>query len=375
MTLPTDEEYMQRAFQLARKGSGHVSPNPKVGCLIVHENVVAGEGYHERYGEAHAEVHALAMAGDKAKDATAYITLEPCSAEYPGKKTPPCVDSLIRAGIRRAVIATRDPNPAVGGSGIHRLRAAGIEVQEGILAAEGQELIRGFACWIRSGRPYIILKGARTKDNFVATKVQPGRWFTSPEARRQVHGLRSEVDAVLVGRRTAEQDDPKLTVREMTGRNPLRVILDTRRRLSPALNLFQDQAAVTLVFTAEGESESASWGEYMRVDPSTDGVDLEQVLRILGERGITMLLVEGGPKVHNSFMKANHMDEIILFTAPVESEEDMRERNDLRNVLTIPEGWDLIEQRESGRDQVVVARRGKALNGVATEMANNNGNA
>jgi diaminohydroxyphosphoribosylaminopyrimidine deaminase/5-amino-6-(5-phosphoribosylamino)uracil reductase len=294
----TDERYMEQALQLARKGSGQVSPNPMVGCLLVNENVVVGEGYHKRYGEAHAEVHALTMAGDRAKNATAYVTLEPCSTEFPGKKTPPCVDSLIKAGIKRAVIATRDPNPKVDGSGVHRLRAAGIEVQEGVLAAGGHDLIRGFACWIKSGKPYIILKGARTKDNFVAMTLQPGQWFTSTEARRRVHALRSEADAILVGRRTAEQDDPKLTVREITGRNPLRVILDTQRRLSPELNVFQDHAAPTLVFTAEGQSRSTSWGEYVKVDRSANGVDLEQVLGVLGERGVTMLIVEGGPRVH-----------------------------------------------------------------------------
>jgi diaminohydroxyphosphoribosylaminopyrimidine deaminase/5-amino-6-(5-phosphoribosylamino)uracil reductase len=354
---------MEQALQLARKGSGRVSPNPRVGCLLVNDNLVIGEGYHQRYGEAHAEVHALEMAGNKAKDATAYVTLEPCSTEFPGKKTPPCVGSLIRAGIKRAVIATRDPNPKVDGSGIYRLREAGIEVQEGVLAAEGYNLIRGFACWITSGKPYIILKGARTRDNFVAMTLQPGQWFTSSEARRSVHALRSEVDAILVGSRTAEQDNPKLTVREMTGRNPLRVILDTHRRLSPELNIFQDQAAPTLVFTAEGQSEATLWGEYVKVDRSANGVDLEQVLCVLGERGVTMLIIEGGPRVHESFMRANHMDEINLITTPTNSEKGVQARDDLRNVLTIPEGWDVIEERELDGDQMIVAQRGKGWYG------------
>jgi diaminohydroxyphosphoribosylaminopyrimidine deaminase/5-amino-6-(5-phosphoribosylamino)uracil reductase len=315
------------------------------------------------------------MAGARAKDATAYITLEPCSVEYPGKKTPPCVDSLILAGSKRAVIAARDPNPKVDGSGIQRLKAVGIEVHEGVLEAEGQELIRGFACWITSGKPFIILKGARTKDNFVAMTLQPGQWFTSAEARRRVHVLRSEADAILVGRRTAEQDDPKLTVREIAGRNPLRVILDTRRILSPDLEVFQDGAAPTMVFTAEGQSESTPWGEYVKVDRSADGVDLEQVLRALGERGVTMLVVEGGPKVHESFIRANHMDEVNLITAPVDSERGVQARDDLRNVLTIPEAWDVVEQGEAGGDQMVVARHGTVSNGIATDMANKDGGA
>ena len=354
----SDERYMRQAFDLARKGTGQVSPNPRVGCILVNGEMVVGQGYHRRYGEAHAEVHALSMAGEQARGATAYVTLEPCSQTYRGKKTPPCVDALIRAGIKRAVIAVRDPNPVVDGSGIQRLRNAGITVQEGVLAGEGQELIRGFANWIKSGRPYVILKGARTRDNFVSATPRSGQWFTSPEARRKVHALRMEVDAVLVGSRTAEQDDPKLTVREISGRNPLRVILDTRRRLSPRLNIFQDGAAPTLVFTAEGESKSVPWGEYVKVDRSSEGVDMTQVLSRLGERGVTMLMVEGGPTVHKTFMQSNFVDEIYLFTSAAMSEKDVRNHKELQNVLTIPKEWGIIERQELGGDQLVVARRG-----------------
>lgn len=327
-TQESDEQYMRQALDLARKGTGRVSPNPRVGCMLVKGDTVVGQGFHKRFGEAHAEVHALSMAGEQARGATAYVTLEPCSQMYRGKKTPPCVDALIEAGIERVVIAVRDPNPAVDGSGIQRLRNAGIAVREGVMAEEGQELIRGFACWMKSGRPYIILKSARTQDNFVAKTLQPGQWFTSPEARRRVHALRMEADAVLVGSRTAEQDDPKLTVREMNGRNPLRVILDTRRRLSPRLSIFQDGAAPTLVFTAEGESEPAPWGEYVKVDRSSEGVDLSQVLNMLGERGIsdkssrtTYPITPSAARIHRISLWSNTKDQIVL------------DRSDSRDIL------------------------------------------
>jgi len=346
---------MARALELARRGIGPVSPNPPVGCVLVREGEVVGEGYHARFGGAHAEVQALKSAGKKARGATTYVTLEPCGVPFTGKKTPLCTDALIRAGVVRVVVAARDPNPRVSGNGLARLRSAGIEVTEGILEQEGARLIRGFARWIRTGRPFVTLKAARTRDDFAVASLENGRWFTSPESRRWVHRLRAEADGVLVGRVTAERDDPQLTVRDVTGPNPRRIVLDTNLRLPGHLRLFQDSAIPTLVFTTAGQSESTPWGEQIRVGPSPAGVDLDQVLDALGKRGITSLLVEGGPTLHREFIQAGLVDEVVLFTAPREADAAVRKRPDLRNAVVIPEDWRLLIEEELGGDSVVVA--------------------
>ncbi len=363
--LPEDERHMARAFTLARRGMGRVSPNPMVGCVLVHDGRVAGEGYHQRFGGPHAEAQAIQDAGEKARGATAYVTLEPCAASFAGKKTPPCTEALIRAGIMRVVVAVRDPNPRVNGGGLARLKSSGIEVAEGVLAEEGARLIRGFTRWILTGRPFVILKAARTRDDFVAASLDCF-WFTSPESRRWVHNLRAEVDGILVGRRTAEIADPQLTVREAAGPNPRRIVLDTHLRLPGGLQLFNDGAAPTLVVTTEGESGTTPWGERIKAAPSAAGVDLGQVLDALGERGITSLLVEGGPTLHREFLRAGLVDEVILFTADREADAEVKGRPDLRNALVVPEGWRLIAKEELGGDQLVVAQPDHSL----SEMLN-----
>ena len=362
--LAEDEHHMARAFTLARRGMGPVSPNPMVGCLLVHNGQMVGEGYHQRFGGPHAEAHAIQDAGEKARGATAYVTLEPCAASFAGKKTPPCTEALIRAGVKRVVIAVRDPNPRVNGGGLARLKSSGIEVAEGVLAEEGARLIRGFSRWILTGRPFVILKAARTRDDFVAASLEGDRWFTSPESRERVHLMRAEVDGVLVGRRTAQTDDPRLTVREVAGHNPRRIVLDTALRLPGGLQLFNDGAAPTLVITTEGESGTTPWGERIKVAPSAAGVDLGQVLDALGERGITSLLVEGGPTLHREFLRAGLVDEVILFTAAREADAKVKRRPDLRNALVVPEGWCLTVKEELGGDQLVVAQPDHSLSGM-----------
>ncbi|MCH7858476.1 MAG: bifunctional diaminohydroxyphosphoribosylaminopyrimidine deaminase/5-amino-6-(5-phosphoribosylamino)uracil reductase RibD [Candidatus Marinimicrobia bacterium] len=348
------DSFMSQALDLARRGQGRVSPNPLVGAVLVREGRIVGRGYHERFGGPHAEVTALEEAGEQARGATAYVSLEPCA--HTGQ-TPPCVDAVVRAGIARVVIANRDPNPQVDGRGIARLQAAGIDVTEGVLAREGAELNRGFFHWVTTGRPYVILKAARTQDNFVALTLSGQGWFSSPESRRMVHRIRAEVDGVLVGRRTAERDDPRLTVRDVTGVHPRRIVLDTRRTLPGDLRIFHDGAAETLVFTAVGEDQATPWGEQIRVDRSAGGLDLGQVLDALGDRGFTGIMVEGGPAVHRSFIDASLMDELVLFTYPGQAEPGVRQRRDLVNVLVIPDGWRISLKDELGGDRVVVAQR------------------
>ena len=345
---------MAQALDLARRGQGRVSPNPLVGAVLVRAGRIVGRGYHERFGGPHAEVTALEEAGEQARGATAYVSLEPCA--HTGQ-TPPCADAVVRAGIARVVIANRDPNPQVDGRGIARLQAAGIDVTEGVLAREGAELNRGFFHWVTTGRPYVILKAARTQDNFVALTLSGQGWFSSPESRRMVHRIRAEVDGVLVGRRTAERDDPRLTVRDVTGVHPRRIVLDTRRTLPGDLRIFHDGAAETLVFTAVGEDQATPWGEQIRVDRSAGGLDLGQVLDALGDRGFTGIMVEGGPAVHRSFIDASLMDELVLFTYPGQAEPGVRQRRDLVNVLVIPDGWRISLKDELGGDRVVVAQR------------------
>ncbi len=354
--LSEDEDYMTRALALARRGTESVSPNPLVGCLLVRDGQVLGEGYHERFGGPHAEVHAILNAGEQARGATAYVTLEPCAVVFAGKKTPPCTDALIRAGVKRVVVAARDPNPMVNGEGIARLKSAGIRVTEGVLAEEGARLIRGFSRWVLTGRPFVILKAARTRDDFAAASLEGGHWFTSLPSREWVHRLRSEVDAILVGRKTAEMDDPQLTLREAPGPNPRRIVLDTRLRLPGGLRLFQDGAAPTIVFTARGESRTTPWGEQIKVSPSAAGVDLGQVLDALGNRGVTSLLVEGGPAVHREFIRAGLVDEMVLFTAPRKADAEVQRRPSLRNALVIPKDWRLVTGENLGGDELVVAQ-------------------
>ena len=345
---------MSQALDLARRGQGRISPNPLVGAVLVREGRIVGRGYHERLGGPHAEVTALAEGGEQTRGATAYVSLEPCA--HTGQ-TPPCVDALVRAGIARVVIANRDPNPQVDGRGIARLQAAGIDVTEGVLAREGAELNRGFFHWVITGRPYVILKAARTQDNFVALTLSGPGWFSSLESRRMVHRIRAEVDGVLVGRRTAERDDPRLTVRDVTGVHPRRIVLDTRRTLPGDLRIFHDGAAETLVFTAVGEDQATPWGEQIRVDRSAGGLDLGQVLDALGDRGFTAIMVEGGPALHRSFIDAGLMDELVLFTHPGQAEPAVRRRRDLVNVLVVPDGWRISLEDELGGDRVVVAQR------------------
>jgi len=212
----------------------------------------------------------------------------------------------------------------------------------------------------------VILQVARTRDDFVATSLDC-KWFTSPESRRWIHRLRAEVDGVLVGRKTAEIDDPQLTVREVAGPNPRRIVLDTHLRLPDSLRLFNDGAAQTLVITTRGESGTTPWGERIKTTPSAAGVDLGQVLDALGQRGITSLLVEGGPTLHREFLRAGLVDEVILFTAPRDADAEVRRRAGLRNALVLPEGWCLVTKEELGGDQLVVAQPGHSL----PEMLNN----
>lgn len=325
-----EARFMKRCLELAALGAGHVSPNPMVGCLLVRDGRIVGEGWHRRYGEAHAEVNAIADAeashgAEILRECTLYVNLEPCS-HY--GKTPPCADLIIRKGIPRVVIGCVDTYAEVCGRGIEKLRTAGVDVQVGLLEEESLWLNRRFFTFHRERRPYIILKWAQTSDGFLdacrISREVPPAWMTGPACRRLVHRWRSEEDAILVGTRTAVMDDPSLTVRDWKGRNPLRITMDRTGTLSRELALF-DGKTDTLVFT-----ENTTFYEKCRkVTPlAVDfSVGREEVIRqILCELAaspyrIQSLIVEGGAQLLQSFIDGGFWDEARIFTAPISVRE------------------------------------------------------
>lgn len=309
--MKDDLKFMRRALALARRGKRGAPPNPLVGCVLVKNGKVVGEGWHAKFGSAHAEPQALKKAGAKARGATAYVTLEPCCA-HPGKKTPPCAPALIAAGVSRVVAAVRDPNPGVSGGGLKLLRGAGVECEVGLLEGEAERLNEGFFARMRRGRPWVILKAALSLDGKAHCEGGASRWITGPSARKLVHGMRASCDAVLVGIGTALADDPALTAHG-SGRNPLRVLLDTQLRLPPKAKLL-DGSAPTLIFTASPRELRGA--ECVRLRHSHGRLPLKLVLAELARRGVGRLLVEGGPTVHAAFLRDGLVDEARVFIAP-----------------------------------------------------------
>jgi diaminohydroxyphosphoribosylaminopyrimidine deaminase/5-amino-6-(5-phosphoribosylamino)uracil reductase len=301
--------FMQRTLELARKGVGAVSPNPRVGCVIVHDGKIIGEGWHQKYGEAHAEVNAVGSVEDISllKESTVYVNLEPCSHQG---KTPPCADLLIHQQVKKVVIANGDPNPLVNGLGIKKLKAAGIEVVSGILEKEGRELNKRFFTFIEKKRPYIILKWAQSADGFVAHSNYESRWISNEYSRQLVHQWRSEEDAVLVGTRTAAHDNPALTVREWTGRNPVRIVIDRFLRLPETLRLF-DQTEKTICYNLLKHEEHKN---LLLIRLGEEGF-IEQLVEDLFRQNIQSVIVEGGAQTLQFFIDLKLWDEARIFTA------------------------------------------------------------
>ncbi|MBC7222488.1 bifunctional diaminohydroxyphosphoribosylaminopyrimidine deaminase/5-amino-6-(5-phosphoribosylamino)uracil reductase RibD [Candidatus Bipolaricaulota bacterium] len=311
---------MRRALALARKGEGFTRPNPLVGAVVVKDGEILAEAYHERFGGPHAEVLALEKAGEKARDAELYVNLEPC-VDFPGKKTPSCTEAIIRAGIKRVFVATRDPNPHVCGRGLARLREAGVEVVEGVLAEEAKKLNEIFFHWITARTPFVALKLALTLDGKIASYTGKSKWITGEEARRVVQGLRRRYAAVLVGTNTVLADDPELTVREFAGPQPLRVVLDPHGRIPLTARVFSGTAK-TLVVTADMSPEKeealkARGVEVLRAPDREGKVDLARLLLFLAEREVDSLLVEGGGEVAWSFLSQGLVHKIYFFYAPI----------------------------------------------------------
>ncbi|MBB6674199.1 bifunctional diaminohydroxyphosphoribosylaminopyrimidine deaminase/5-amino-6-(5-phosphoribosylamino)uracil reductase RibD [Cohnella nanjingensis] len=317
MEVLNDEFYMRLALNAAAGAAGQTGVNPMVGCVVVRDGRIVGIGAHLRRGEAHAEVHAIRMAGAEARGATAYVTLEPCSHHG---RTPPCCDLLIAEGVARVVVATTDPNPLVAGSGVERLRAQGIEVEVGLLGQESRALNEAFNRFIVTGRPFVTIKTAVTLDGRIATRTGHSKWITGPEAREAVHTLRHRHDAIMVGIGTVLADDPELTTRlSVPGLHPVRVIVDSALRLPPDARVLNGAAPTIVLATRRADPAKAAALRALgaEVIPCGDGarVDLRAGLAALGDRGIGSALVEGGGVLNGALLEAGLADKIMLFYA------------------------------------------------------------
>lgn len=305
-----DAGFMARALELAWLGLGTVSPNPLVGCVVVHDGEIIGEGWHRTYGGPHAEVVALQSVRDTylLPASTVYVTLEPCAHHG---KTPPCADMLLDHGVGRVVIACMDSNPAVTGGGAARLRAASVEVETGVLEKACRHMNRRFFTFVEHKRPYIILKWAETSDRYMARKNLDSKWISGTVSRQLVHRWRTEEDAVLVGAGTAEADDPRLTVRDWTGRNPARIVIDRQLRLSSSLHLF-DNSSRTMVYNTVKSEEAEN---VTRIKLSERDF-LRDMMADLYNRNVQSVIVEGGARTLELFIHAGLWDEARVFRSP-----------------------------------------------------------
>lgn len=318
-----DIRYMTEALRLAEQARGRTSPNPMVGAVVVKDGRIIGQGYHTKAGAPHAEIEAFRSAQESVNGATLYVTLEPCCMYG---RTPPCTEAIIRAGVRRVVAAMVDPDPRVSGQGFAQLRAAGIEVEIGLLEAQARRLNEAFIKHRTTGLPFVIAKFAMSLDGKIATRTGDSKYLTNPQSREYVHRIRDQVDAILVGAGTIRADDPLLTTRLAEGgKNPLRVVLDTRLSLPLTAQVVATTAtAPTLVFTGEQVEQTrvqqfrAKGVDIQSVSCDEDGrLNLRQVFRNLGERGMLSVLLEGGAEVNGTAFRARLVDKILVFLAPL----------------------------------------------------------
>ena len=351
----SDHEFMTRALRLAERGLTTTTPNPRVGCVIAKDGQVLGEGWHQRAGEPHAEIHALQQSGASARGATAYVTLEPCS--HFGR-TPPCADALINAGIARVVVSLRDPNPLVAGEGLARLRVAGVEVGSGLMESEALALNIGFIARMTRGRPWLRLKIACSLDGKTALLNGQSQWLTGQAARQDVHQWRARSCAILTGSGTVLADNPSLTVRDVPcSRQPLRVVVDSRLRTPPDAKILQ--GGNTLIFSAQ-ESQ-LNHVEVIAHPNLAQQVDLSAMLHDLARRGINEVLVEAGQRLNGALLAAGLVDELLIYQAPfIVGDKAM-------GMFGLPELTDLsakrelriIDARRIGADMRYTARPGK----------------
>ena len=316
-----EEKYMRMALRLAEKAQGRTSPNPMVGAVVVKGGKVIASGYHHRAGEPHAEAIALKKAGTKARGATLYVTLEPCS--HTNKRTPPCTPLVLQSRVKRVVISMIDPNPRVSGDGIKTLRKAGIEVRTGVLETEAKKLNEAYIKYIKTGTPFVTLKIAQTLDGKIATASGESKWITGEKARIEGRRLRNCNDAVLVGINTVLKDNPSLTTRLPGGRDPIRVVVDSRLRIPlNAKVVTQRSPAKTFIATLDSMPKDKlvklldAGTEILLARDRKGRVDLKYLMKMLGTFGITSVLIEGGAEVNASALKSGIVDKVVMFIAP-----------------------------------------------------------
>ena len=346
------DSFMARALELAKKGRGYVSPNPLVGCILVKNGEIIGEGFHEKYGDSHAEVMAYKNSIKDPGDSTMYVTLEPCCFEG---KTSACTQFIKENGIREVYVGMKDPNPKVCGQGIKELQDYGIKIHVGLLREECEELNKGYIKLISTKRPWVIAKVAQSEDEFLGFDSNSRTKISGKEANIHCHSLRSKVDAIMVGSQTALVDNPMLTVREVEGKNPVRVIVDTNRKLPLTLNVFTDYKADTIVLCSDNkfENNKTSFAKYLSIKENNDGnLCPENMLNVLGSEGICTILIEGGVKLLNSFKDLDLIDEVYIYTS-----NKKLVNATLENPLKIDDRWDVKDQKSLGADSLLVAKR------------------
>ncbi len=351
-----DRLFIQRCFELALRGSGFVSPNPLVGAVIVKNENVISEGWHEKFGQPHAEANAIAKASESLEGATIYCNLEPCC--HTNKKTPPCAQAIIKNGIKKVVVANVDPNPNVAGKGLSLLSENGIEVISGIEEEKGEYLNRFFFKHIRTKLPYVTVKIARSKDGMITGEIGKQTWITGKEAGVLVHQLRSNHDAVMVGANTVNIDDPELTVRYVEGRDPKRVIVDGKLSVNPKAKLFFADSPETILFTSAKEDNTKE--ELFlrnnivieRVNSISPKIDMAEVLKRLGKMNINSLLVEGGATLFNQFVLNNLADEIVIIEAEKELGAGLKALS-----ADIPDEYEIVESGNVGKDSLYIYRK------------------
>ncbi len=356
-----DHAFMARALELARHGLYTTTPNPRVGCVLVRDGVIIGEGWHEKAGGPHAEIVALQKigAGETARGATAYVTLEPCAHHG---RTPPCADALIAANVKRVVAAMQDPNALVAGKGLARLSAAGIDVACGLLEEEARELNLGFISRMTRGRPWLRLKIAMSLDGKTALANGVSQWITGPEARRHAHAWRARSCALLTGIGTVRADDARLTVRDITTpRQPLRVVVDSRLEISPDAAILSGGNCLIACVRADRDKAArlTALGAEVITLPDADGkVDLPALLDELGRRGINEVMVEAGAKLNGALLRAGLVDELLIYQAPLLLGDTARGAADFGTLTALADARRLkiIDRRLVGADFFVRAR-------------------
>lgn len=321
ITPDIDEKYMALALELAEKGRGKVEPNPMVGAVLVKNGEIVGRGYHQSFGGAHAEIHAINEAGANGKGATLYVSMEPC-AHY--GKTAPCVDAIITAGIGKVVTTLIDPNPITSGKGMQKLKEAGIEVVLGVMEAQAKKLNAPFFKLMQKGLPYVMVKWAMSLDGKIATHTGDSRWITSEESRAYVHQIRAKVDGIMVGINTVLRDDPLLTCRLEGGRNPKRIIIDSKASLPLNSRLLKtiSESEIIVAVNKNARHERIEKLEQLgckiiQTRDTSDRVDLTDLFQHLGEMKLTNILVEGGSRVITSMIEGRLVDKVIIFIAPI----------------------------------------------------------